>query len=495
MLIRSSMARFPVVLLVAAACIPVAGMTAAPLEADTVGPVEAIAALRRATAVPIIAEIPQLSLRMPRASGEGEADTRLKAVSSSLHYHWVRRSASLVLQRRYLSPAEAPDVEVAELTASVGDLRRLVLPLTSGWEARIETQNHDQFFEGLSPEQKAAMRNPQGMPFQQLSPEQQTLWNRISMDQAFGHELLSVGRVYRILAGWNQAELAYLERPTIFPDGHRELVRGLWFRYPDPSEPEGWAGDSMPPPAEAVGADRPAAATAAGVELPKRAPLPAAFNARLVGKDGETTLGELCDQVSRTVSRKVGVPAYARRRPLIAAVSGARASEVVTAIEDLYGWSFRKVDESYLVDRSTIPTPRNLAELHALLRAAVPPAMKLLWAEDDPHGLSGARANWQRSLVYLAVRKEKGPNWTQARITELDEQTQRRMANYLFGGKIRSSRTADSRLAQYLLTPSEGYFILKGSENRPLITYNAPRPDGDIDIWGWAVKSSSRYRK
>src|SRR5205823_5736633 len=109
--------------------------------------------------------------------------------------------------------------------------------------------------------------------------------------------------------------------------------------------------------------------------------LPAGYQRALSVSSGRITLAELMDTLVTATGTSVRIASAAGHRRLLTYVNGARAREVVQALEDLYGWRLTHTrDDHYSLGRTKVGLARNGLDLAQKLPAVLPPAIELLWS-------------------------------------------------------------------------------------------------------------------
>jgi hypothetical protein len=444
-------------------------------------------ALHRARRVPVLSDVPQHDPRAGNAPQDAPSGGEVESISRSFHLYALSRPNTLVFRQRYLAPDEAPWVELEELRAAAGDLNRLFGPLAAGWNLKDETRDHDGFYESLTTAQRAAMRS-KILPLVSLSREQQALWETINRTHAFGHEGLFVGAADSALSGWARAELAYRTETVVGSGGVKELLKLLWFVYTQPAAGQGTGPINLPPaipspPSVDVGA------MPAGEELPALPPLPRSLSARIQVADEVMSLGALMEKISIATGSRIEIPAYATNRRLIACCSDSRASDVLRALEDLYGWSLQRSRARWYLQRPPVPIVNGPVQTYQAARAALPPPFRHLWTQESRPSRT-ARENVQRAFIYSEIAAQRGKDWQRIGCNEMSAAAQRCLANYLFDAFVRQSRAAKPSLPAYVADTSNGFFVLTGPEDHPTLTFRVQRADGKDDVWGWVIGTS-----
>lgn len=455
-----------------------------------------LTALEKSVGGVVLAEAEEIERKLNQPLAAAPLPDLLNAVSKDFHFFWIRRPGTLVLQRRYLDGREIPDLEVEALKLAATDLYRLLKPfLTFDYGPHIPRRRMD-FIRGLTAEQLRGMQGS-GLPFARLQPAQQEMWKQFNSIRGFSTESLEYRRLAQMLSVWSRTEIAYVSRPTQLPGGAFEQQTLLIYQYPDP-HPEAEKGFSAVPiredidprelpygPLRGVGRQLPARPHRLGPAFQKRVPLP----------PGETTPATLVGAIAKHTGQRIRIPAYARNRRLLA-YGTPSAVELISALEDLYGWIFQLDSKGrHLLDRPNVPPATDLRDLYHKAQAVVPPAAFHLFQSADLTSNNSFRYDTQLLMVYEAITRLKGKGWKQVWMKELDEKAQQRMAINLFFGKLFATRLVErAEPPLWLAAPEQGYLTLSGPlgpGEHPRLMFHVRRPDGRLDSWGWIVGSSS----
>jgi hypothetical protein len=208
---------------------------------------------------------------------------------------------------------------------------------------------------------------------------------------------------------------------------------------------------------------------------------------------GELTLAALAAAVRKSTGREIQVPAYARERKLLAYSEDNRAGEVLRLLTQMYGWTLQTADGTrYLVARPRLVPARDVMDLHARMRAALPPLIHLLFSREAERSLvSTTRANYQIDQILTALREVRGADWERASTVELPPTLQRQICNLFLYRKFPVDDLVRSVYPRWwLVAPKEIVLRLRGEPGpgkHPMVMIQAKRPDGTIDEWGWAA--------
>jgi hypothetical protein len=443
----------------------------------------ALAAIQRASRGVVLAEIPEVDRRLPTEMRDTPLSAALAQVSRAYHLYWRRRGSSLVLLKRYADPREITSLEREELAAVTRDIARLLRPFAPFPSGSLDSDQRE-FVASISPAQARAMQEG-GLPFLALRPEQQALWLKINTMNGYSRAMEQADRLNRFWPAWNEGVLTS-------ESGGEFGAMFLW--YPDPTVAGGRTGFASSLLPGLTGPSTVAPRGEITATQPARRPAGYEKTVRLPG--GETTLAELARAVEAGTGAKLRVPAYAEGRQLLAVGERVKASDVVTALEDLYGWKLTAGrDGQHSLGRPGVLPARDALDLHARIRAVIPPSVRLMWDEEGSAQVMG-RVGQHWAQTADAVTRRKKARWDRASLKELDSATARRLANAIFDqtlGVLMGPRLSEQPLL-CLAAPERGYFLLSGSlgpGRHPLLRFKVDRPGPREDSWGWFVGTSS----
>jgi hypothetical protein len=464
---------------------------AAPLASDPVvslpreAPLdEALAALHRSLGVPVLCEKPRIDRLLQAELKAAALPGALEEVSRSYHLYCVRRERSLSFQRRYADARERPDLEVQLLTAIARDVFRLLDAVAPGPLDASEQREHASFFAALSSDEVEQART-RGLPFRALDPKQQALWKRINYRMAYSNAWMEGRRSAQLYNTWNQGRLEYA------PGADGQPI--LWYRFPDPVE-----DSSLTVPLNAVPRLPPVRVVPAGENrVDGSARPPAGWERRSQIPEGETTVKKVADALSAAAGKPFEIDPYTAERPLLVYASGARVRDVVEALRELYGWSVvPRAKGGWHLGRVAPAGAIDPVELHARLRAALPPAIFHLWSNNEGDLAYTARQVHLRDVLLARLNAAK-PKWTRFDVRDMDQETQVVLANLLCDRQIRPSiRYVTNIPAPYawIARQEEGVFGLDGEPGpgkHPNFWFGVRRPDGQVDRWGWFLNTAS----
>jgi hypothetical protein len=135
-------------------------------------------------------------------------------------------------------------------------------------------------------------------------------------------------------------------------------------------------------------------------------------------------------------------------------------------------------------------------ELHARLRAALPPAIYHLWSNNEGDRSYTARTLYMRDVLIARLNAAK-PKWTRFDVRDMDEETQVLLANFICDRQIRPSIRYVTNLAgpyAWIAREAEGVFGLEGKPGpgqHPLFWFGVPGPNNSVERWGWFLNTGS----
>jgi len=459
-----------------------------------------MSAIIAATGGPLLGEIPCDRHSFNLTERELPLSGALAAAADTYHLHVIRRGNRVVFLRRLTHPEEKLGLELEELRATASDIDQMVTPYYPRIDFNADTRDKMAWVENLTPQQLQATRGEGGLRFTDLARDQRAAWQRINGTHYFDIWKVEIGRLAEAMRNWPRTSFSLSPIP-LQRDGVRRLH--LMIHTPCRYEREGVAawdlGDVLiyPSPPEGPLAGR-------VVELsPDSEPYPTALNRKLRFTNGEASLPELVRALESATGRQFKFPRYARGRRLLAYVNDHPAGEVLAMLCELYGWTARPEERGRTLSlgRARVERSRNMVELHARLRQAVPP---LLMAQFTPISESGRSRNirllYQRAQKYRELTDRLGANWTTASISEFDEPGRLEMANLTLEGTFQESFPVVTALLRPmppmpLATPELGYFKLEGElgpGKRASLMFWVDGQNGAKAGWGWAIGGGSK---
>lgn len=456
--------------------------------------VEITSVLRSIEKIPgwiVVSDIPAEKSRLQEKLDNVPIDDALPVVSQSFDLFCIKREKSLVMQRRYSNVLEYAPLEIEEITASSPDIARLVHQFTPKPLDATYTKDKADFLQSLTSDQLEAARG-NGLAFTALNKEQQRAWRSINNMFAFASSDIDTALPKDMFDHWQDAVL--VAEP--FTEG-----KTLWsVKFKDISRPRGYEQVSLPINGEANPASispQPGAFRLAADTRPSPA---SAFNRKLTFPAGVRSLPDLVRQLEKVTDARIKIPGYARGRKLLVAGSQVKAWDVIVALEELYNWQLAPEKRgSYTLQRAANGSCPNVWELFARLYRVLPPTLVHLTTRADD-AFQSKWINRRTAELKALVDKEVKTAWTEVRIKDLSPDLQQRVAlNFAFH---QFTSNPQELLGQptppyFIATPERGFFKLGGS-TKPgggtLVTFSVPRPDGQVERWGWAVGSGSRKR-
>jgi hypothetical protein len=450
---------------------------------------QALAAVRRATGRAVLAEPNTVERKLPGELRQAPLPQVLEELSASYDLYWRARPGALVFNRRYRDAKEIPDLEVEEMAAIMADLAGLVHPFAPYPLDEGYIRDKNRFAQTLTGPQMEQMRK-EGLPFALLTPEQKTHWLRVNAANGYCDPDLYWARVARQFARWKEDGL--VSRPGA--DGAGPV---LFFAYPDEQGQVDGEMVQFTFPSYRGGATPPSSREGEGEILPGRAHrLPSALSVPVDLPEGETTLAALAGAIGEAVHTKVRVPAYARDRLLLAYADGASAATLLTALEDLYGWTARLERGRVVLERPRPAPPAGARELHRAVVAAFPPSLRLLFrSEYEKPELAIPRAWAHQDPLVEELHRLRKPGWTRFPVREMPRGVQNDLGMLVLLAQLRSASVpayaGSPEPPWWLVAPEEGVFTLEGAGQHPGILFHVRRPDGHNDGWGWGIGTST----
>jgi hypothetical protein len=451
-----------------------------------------VTALGRAGCV-VVADVSTIRRTLREPLQEVPLDQALGRISLDFDRFVLRRGKTLVLQRRYSDPDEDAGLEIAELRAAAVDMDRLIQPFAPQLRAGPETIGAmDAFIAALTPEQEQRMLGG-GLPFRELSARQQEMWLELNADQAYGTAVMELRRARLCFTQWERATLEDIASKS-FPR------RFLIVTFADPAGVEGKDGiaiqtPGLGPPVNVRGRQP----RSEGVELPPAGEKPPArLRARWPLPVQQMDLETLAQKLREDGGPKLEIPTYARARTVWIVSNGGTRAEVLAALADLWGWELSPTRSGYALGRPRLAPARDAADLRLKLRRAVPPALRHMIV-----ALLGESANerWARqmSLLVEGAHRVAGREWKRFPVTQLDEVSQRRLANEAalrtFGSWY-SSYGVQAQPDVWLTNPERGIFKLSGPlgpGRHPRILFLVKDDRGMETGWGWSVGTAESF--
>jgi hypothetical protein len=451
-----------------------------------------VAALGRGGAV-VVADVSAVRRALREPLQEAPLEQALGRISLDFDRFVLRRGKTLVLQRRYSDPDEDAGLELEELRAAALDMDRLIQPFTPRMGIAEYIEAKRQFIAALTPEQEQRMLGG-GLPFRDLPARQQAMWLEINTTDGYMDSVQELRRARLCLTQWDRAafrDLASSDSPK---------RRDLAVMFPDPQGIRGedliaLHGPGLGPPANVRGRQP----RAEGLELPPAGEKPPArLRARWPLPVQQMDLESLAQKLREEGGPKLEFPAYARARTFWIVSSGGTRAEVLSALADLWGWELSPTRSGFALGRPQFSPAKGIADLQFKLRRAVPPALRHMIVARLVES-STERSMRQMSLLVQAVDRVAGREWKRFPVTQLDEESQRRLANQAALHAIGFWYTSHGEREQpkvWLTNPERGIFKLSGPlgpDQHPTILFLVKDDRGMETGWGWAVGTARSF--
>jgi len=413
----------------------------------------------------------------------GSLEESLRQISLDYdRYCILRGTTTLALQRRFADPEEEPGLEMEELRLTTEEMYRLIRPFTPRLRAGPETnQAHDVFAASITGAQEARMRSG-GLPYRELTPEQQGLWSDITAQVAYDETEREIRRLSLLMGSWRELSM----EEFLSPGGR--LTQTI-YRFPDPAASQGRdavqiniarADRRVPRVSQPEVETRPPVESQPdGLRTVWRLPL------------AQTDLASVAKRWAEAGGPPLQIPDYAKKRRLWIASNGTRG-EVLGALADLWGWSVSRTRDGFRLGRPRLAPARDPFDLHRKLRAAVPPA--LVHMVGPPSQAGTDRPSVQMESVFAAAERVAGPDWKHVNVNRLDQESQDRLANQLVRSQIRKwwgTRSPADGPNPAFVSLERGVLALNGPLGpglHPTLTFWALDAKGRRDgRWGFAV--------
>jgi hypothetical protein len=449
---------------------------------------EVVRAVHKAAGGVVVSELIRPEKRLRRDLKDVPLVEALDEVSESFDLYWRARPGGIVLNRRFMDPADLPDVSVEELAAALGEAHRLITPFSPYTNGRVYTENQNSFAQSLSSGQMRRMRE-EGLPFMELSPAQQDHWLIINAAAAYKDPALILERGARLFGHWGRAYVSHW--PPVLSD--REPP-GLGVYSPDYSV-GGFAfglycGQTDDLPTIPASGRAPLRGELLG---PREPSLPRSFQARVGSLKGEMSLREAVAALARASSNSISAPSYADEYRLLVYASEARAAALAAALEDVRGWEARPSrGRRWVFDRPRFQPASDDLDLHGKLIASIPISLRLLLRADGEM----VRAIVRNRLACRKVSDELTRLWPEGKpslqVADLPPDTRRKLANYVFAKEFRGMLDPLKAATPpwWVVAPRQGVFRMDGRGSHPMLSFEVVRPDGRPSSWGWAVGTS-----
>lgn len=434
-----------------------------------------------------LAERPYQMRSLAHSLAGASSDESLNAIAESFDLSWLARSRTIVFGRRCTAADEPLDLEVEELRAVTQDLYRLIHRFAPYPLDEQYTRSQNRFYASLSGQTLRTMREPAGLPFGELPPEQQAEWRLLSYANAFCDKDLVAERAARIYREWRRTALSYRT--------NEQGGRALWFSYPDAGGRADGRRFSLPAPREDVADLGPAGGSGAQVTV-EPAKLTPSYSCPVTLPDGEMTVRKLVGVLAQATRNSIEVPTWAQDRPVVVVARDANGADVVNALQDLYGWELRlQSGRRWNLGRPVLSDTADVRGLYSRLKRALPPSIHRFWqAKMRSVRLYQAGYRFQFTRILSAITQALQEDWRTAASRDLPPAVQRQLANLVFVESLKGAldRCIEQPEPQwYLVAPERGLFFLEGTDSNPMLMFRVLRPDGRRDGWGWVVGSST----
>lgn len=415
----------------------------------------------------------------------------LRVVSMTYDRCWLVRGRSLALQRRYSNPEEDPGLEMGELRQATADIYGLIAPYTPDTDGIGDIRAHNAFVASINGGQQQRMLG-EGLSFRDLSPAQQAAWLKINHYHAFSDGARELYRAERFMALWGQVTVEDLPL-----NGRSHFQLACYF--PDAARPGGRNSRVFKVALGAGATAQRRRNSPEGMELPAIA-APGSLRQAWSLPVQQIDLGSLIQKLQDTGGPKVEYPTYARQRTFWIGSKGGTRADVLLALADMWGWELAPTEHGYFLGRPHLSPAKDVVELYAKLRHALPPTVRHLIAARSEN--AWARDARQGELLLEGVSRAVGKDWSRFPPTQLDPDNQRRLANLVVRDELSdwyAVRGRTERPPAWLTSPEQGVFRLRGPlgpDLHPQLDFmmEYQGPDGQKRFnggWGWAVNTST----
>jgi hypothetical protein len=444
-----------------------------------------------------VAERPSAEKTLGSSVSSASLPGALDRLCAAYHLECRWTDNRVVLIRRYVDPREEHGIEVEALQTVASDVHQLVKQVSRYPLDSSRITNKIDFISSLSARQSAEMSTESGLRYDELRADQSALWNKINVTKAFGDLEQKWSTADTILTNWSGCRLSRSPDPKgrgavllsfTFPDerskeGSSRLTFRIRNRHRAPTLPSGPAAD-LPPSGSRGSASRPA---------------PRVFHRSISGLGQLLTLKALVQELEHATGQEIELPPYARSRQVYLYPATAQASDVVMALEDLYGWKLSEVGAGKYRLGSEVPeSPVDSNSFFPTAYAAIPPQLHSWWRQEtNRNAFQRDSAQWVSILSH--VEERLGADWQSVKVSDLDDPTQRRLAALILDRLVKQTSMPylqRTDAPQWLATPERGAFKLvqdTGPRKSPLLEFSAVRPRGGVDRWGWYVGTDSMH--